>query len=302
MTDSLAGYLRHVAALNPELPGPIYPWRIDGQVVGWLNAGHAERLHAAGGLFEQRADGLWLSPGLAGFEARSAALAKLVTALAGEGRIHPPMGEYYPVTAGERHQALCRLDRSAASFFGVRAFGQHLNGFVRDGDQLLMWLGRRAQDRLIYPGRLDNLVAGGLPHAVSLANNLAKECHEEAGMSETLARQARPVSVVNYNGASAHGLKPDVLYCYDLELPADFEPVNTDGEVEVFQLLPIAEVARLVRDTDEFKLNCNLVIADFLVRHGHIGPEQPGYVDLVTGLRPQPGGSFAARCDGPSKG
>jgi 8-oxo-dGTP pyrophosphatase MutT (NUDIX family) len=301
-TDSLAGYLRHVAALNPVMTDPIYPWLIDDQVVGWLSADHAERLAAAGGLFEKYADGLRLSSGLAGFAARSAALAELVAALAEEGRIHPPMGEHYPVTAGERHQALCKLDRTAASFFGVRAFGQHLNGFVRDGDQLLMWLGRRARDRLIYPGRLDNLVAGGLPHGVGLASNLVKECYEEAGMPEALARQARPVSVVNYNGISGRGLKPDVLYCYDLELPADFEPVNTDGEVEDFQLLPLAEVARLVRDTDEFKLNCNLVIADFLVRHGHIAPEQPGYVDLVTGLRPRPGGSFAARGGGPSKG
>lgn len=296
MIDHLAGYQRHVATLNPVPSDPIYSWGINGQTVGWLSAAAAERLASVAGLFEQRPDGFWLASGLGDFAMRSAALAELVGELAEEGRIYPPMGEYYPVTAGERDQALCQLDRTAASFFGVRAFGQHLNGYVRDGDQLLMWLGRRARDRLIFPGCLDNLVAGGLPHGVDLVTNLVKECYEEAGMSEALARQARPVGVVNYNGASARGLKPDVLYCYDLELPADFQPVNTDGEVEDFHLLPIAEVARLVRETDEFKLNCNLVIADFLVRHGHIGPEQPGYLDLVTGLRPQPGGSFAARC------
>lgn len=122
-------------------------------------------------------------------------------------------------------------------------------------------------------------------------------------MPAELAARARPVSVVNYNAVSARGLKPDVLYCYDLELPADFAPVNTDGEVEEFQLLPIDEVARLVRDTDEFKPNCNLVIADFLVRHGQISPQQPGYLDLLTGLRPRPGGSFAAGCgQDPSRG
>jgi len=295
MAEDLSGYLRHVTALNPSLQEPIYAWSIDDRVVGWLTAAARERILAARGLFNERGGRLQLAVELDSFESRSAALAELVTELAAEGRIHVPLGEDYPVTAGDRDQALCRLDRAAAGFFGVRAFGQHLNGYVRDGRQCLMWVGRRARDRLIYPGRLDNLVAGGLPHGIGLMDNLAKECFEEAGMPGALARQARPVSTVTYNGSSARGLKPDVLYCYDLELPADFIPGNTDGEVESFQLLPLDEVARLVRDTDEFKLNCNLVIIDFLVRHGWITPEQPGYLELVTGLRPRPGAGFAAR-------
>lgn len=296
MSDALAGYLRHVAALNPRPEGPIFHWTIDGRVVGWLTAAARERLAAARGLFQEQAAGLALVPELADFAARSAALAPLVDELAAEQRIHAPLGEYYPVTAGNRDRALCRLDRSAAAFFGIRAFGQHLNGYVRDGDRLLMWLGRRARDRLIFPGRLDNLVAGGLPHGIGLMDNLVKECQEEAGMPEALARRARPVGSVTYNAVSRRGLKPDVLYCYDLELAADFRPRNTDGEVEEFQLLPIEEVARLVRETDEFKLNCNLVIVDFLIRHGVLGPDQPGYLDLVTGLRPRLGSAFDARC------
>jgi hypothetical protein len=70
-----------------------------------------------------------------------------------------------------------------------------------------------------------------------------------------------------------------------VELSPDFEPQNTDGEVESFTLLPLEEVARLVRDTDEFKLNCNLVIIDFLLRHGYLAPEHEEYLDLATGLR-----------------
>ncbi len=58
-----------------------------------------------------------------------------------------------------------------------------------------------------------------------------------------------------------------------------------DGEVESFMRLPIAEVADLVANTDEFKDNCNLVIIDFLIRHGHIVPEQPGYLALLAGMR-----------------
>jgi hypothetical protein len=90
---------------------------------------------------------------------------------------------------------------------------------------------------------------------------------------------------VSYCRASETGLKPDVMLCYDLELPEDFAPRNTDGEVESFALLPAAEVARLVRDTGEFKLNCNLVVIDFLIRHGILTPDEPDYIALVQGLR-----------------
>lgn len=31
------------------------------------------------------------------------------------------------------------------------------------------------------------------------------------------------------------GLKPDVLFCYDLQLPADFVPKPQDGEVGVVE-------------------------------------------------------------------
>ena len=81
------------------------------------------------------------------------------------------------------------------------------------------------------------------------------------------------------------GGKEDVLYVYDLELPMDFTPRNTDGEVEAFMRLPLAEVAALVHDTDEFKLNCNLVIIDFLIRHGLLPPDHDDYLSLVSGLR-----------------
>jgi hypothetical protein len=76
------------------------------------------------------------------------------------------------------------------------------------------------------------------------------------------------------------------MYVYDLDLPRDFAPSPFDGEVEDFRLLPIAEVAEIVRTSlDAFKFNCSLVVIDFLIRHGLIAPDDPDYFDLVTGLR-----------------
>jgi 8-oxo-dGTP pyrophosphatase MutT (NUDIX family) len=258
---------------------------VAGQVVGWVRPALAGALLEYPEVFKVSEQWLELRPELDDFHARSAALAEVGRLLGARGVVTPPMGELYPVTPGGRDQALCVMDRAVAAWFGVRAFGQHLNGYVRTGQGICMWLGRRARDRLIFPGRLDNMVAGGLPWGVTLAENLEKECMEEAGVSATLARQAVPVGLVSYNRVAERGYRPDVLYCYDLELSPGFEPRNTDGEVESFSLVPIDEVARLVRETDEFKLNCNLVIVDFLIRHGYIEPHDPDYLALTMGLR-----------------
>lgn len=60
-----------------------------------------------------------------------------------------------------------------------------------------------------------------------------KECWEEAGVPGELAAAAAPVGFVSYVSMSDEGLKPDVLFCYDLQLPADFVPIPQDGEVGV---------------------------------------------------------------------
>ena len=80
-----------------------------------------------------------------------------------EGSISHFHGERYPVTPDSRDRALCVIDRAAAPYFGIHAFGQHVNGFVRDRGRIKMWIGRRSADRRQFPSKLDNMAAGGLP-------------------------------------------------------------------------------------------------------------------------------------------
>ena len=51
-----------------------------------------------------------------------------------------------------------------------------------------------------------------------------KECQEEASIPRELAQRAQSVGAVSYSSEQAEGLKRDVLFCYDLELPDSFEP------------------------------------------------------------------------------
>lgn len=160
-----------------------------------------------------------------------------------------------------------------------------MNGYVEKDGQKYLWLGKRSEVKPTYPGMLDHLVAGGLPHGISCEKNIVKECEEEAGIPYSISRKAIPVGAVSYMDIDGQRFKRDVLFCYDLKLPEDFVPKNEDGEVESFRLVPVTDVAKIIMSTDLFKANCNLVITDFLFRHGYIRPECFGYLKLLQNLR-----------------
>jgi 8-oxo-dGTP pyrophosphatase MutT (NUDIX family) len=279
-------YLDHIHACNNADLSTFLPWRVGGVQVGWLGAAFAERLCAPGGVFQRRGDAVYLADTLRTPDARSAAVADVLATLRAENGVPRLHGEAYRVVTGWGAPELLVLDRGAASQFGIRCFGVHLNGFVRRADGGLdLWIAERAHDRMVEPGKLDNLVAGGLPSGLSVRENLVKECAEEAGLLPELTAQAVPVGALSYTMQKAGGVKPDVMFLYDLELADDFVPVNQDGEVHAFRRMAVEEVAEIVRTSDRFKFNCNLVIIDFLIRHGLIDPDSPDYVAIVCGLR-----------------
>ena len=277
-------YIKRINACNTARINDFIPFKIGDLQVGWLSSRFADQLTEWPDIFHRDESSVQLNENIREFKQRSEVLDKVIHTLVQKNVITTYLNEPYPVTAGDRSEAVMTMDRSAVSFFGIRSFGQHLNGYVKKNNGIHLWIARRARDRYIAPGKLDNIVAGGLPWHISLEENLIKECAEEAGMDELLARQAIPTGTVSYLAESKNGIKPDTLYCYDIELPDDFIPVCTDGEVESFELMPVSKVMEIIRDTDEFKLNCNLVIIDFLIRHGLLDPDQAGYAELVRKL------------------
>ena len=279
-------YRERIRACNTYDLSRFIPFVIGSCAVGWVNKEFAKKLSNVSMWISADAEMVTLQADEPTFEARSEALRLLSETLKQKGLIERIHGEPYPVAGERRDEPMALIDRASAPYFGIRAYGQHLNGYVGQGRDMAMWIGRRAQDKGHAPGKLDQIVAGGLPYGISLQENLLKECDEEANIPRELALQAQPVGTVTYCAERAHGLKPDTLFCYDLELPADFLPRCNDGEVDEFLLLPVDEVAALVFETTEFKMNCNLVIIDFLIRHGILGPDEPDYSCLVSALHP----------------
>lgn len=279
--------LDRIRECNDWDPSRFRPFMVCDQAVGLVRDDVLADLGRHDGVLQVGEDVVRLDPALPDEDARTAALEPVVADLSARGRLLPLVSESYPVSSRYGDAPLLRLERAALPVFGVRAHGVHLNGWVRrDDGGVDMWVARRARDKPTYPGMLDNMVAGGQPHGLGVRENLAKECAEEAAIPAELAAEAVATGAVWYRHEHARGLKDDVLFLFELELPRDFEPRPVDGEVESFELWPLDEVLHTAATTHDFKFNCPLAIIDFALRRGHIGPEHPEFLELVAGLRP----------------
>jgi 8-oxo-dGTP pyrophosphatase MutT (NUDIX family) len=254
-----AGFLRHIAACRSAvLPGERVAFQIGAVAVGWLAPAFAARLERCPEI-RREADALSrLDPG---------ALPDLARELAAEG-YYRWRDEAFDVRASAEAPVLAQLDRGAVPAFGVLALGVHVNGLVRRPDGLHLWIARRAADKALDPGKLDHITAGGVPSGLTPADTLVKEAQEEAAIPAALSRAARPVGEIGYAMDRPEGLRRDHLYCYDLDLPADFVPHAADGEVAGFELWPIRRAAEAVAGSEVFKFNVNLVLIDLFIRTG----------------------------------
>ena len=265
------------------------PFVANGVRVGSIRRDRIELLRAYPDIFEVSESGIALSPKLATPKARSAAILPVVRALQEQRLVRHRRDEFYPVVAVEDRKletpVLFEIERSAVPFFGIRAFGIHVNGFMREDSGYSLWLGRRAKNALVHPKKLDNMVAGGLPVGLTPFENMIKEAGEEAKLPPEVAKTAEACGHISYCVETPEGLGPATMFIFDLEVPREFEPENADGEIGYFELLPVHDVLRLVEEGRELKPNSNLVIIDFCFRHGILTPAYREYGVIEAGLR-----------------
>lgn len=281
-------FLDRVRACARFDPGDYRPFVVCGETVGFVEPEFGALLAAFPEVFQWTGGRLELSSTLKAADERTVAVDHVLRQLRARGLFGGWRDEPYPVLSGRQETALLTIERAAVPRFGLVASGVHVNGFVRSETGLQMWVGRRSLTKPTAPGKLDQIVAGGRPAGYTVQETLIKEAAEEASLPERLIRSAQAVGAITYATRQPEGLRRDVLYLYDLELPGDFAPVNTDDEIAAFELWPIAKVIETVRDTDAFKFNCALVVIDFLMRHGYLDPDNADYVALAEGLRSLP--------------
>ncbi len=251
---------RHWAACNNAvLPGGRQRLLLAGQAVGWVTPAVATALG-------ERDGALVAGNGAVDLPDLVSAAATLTTLGFCRHR-----GEAFDVRAMPDGPVLGTVDRGALPVFGLYALGVHLNGLVRRADGPWLWVARRAADKLLDPGKLDHLVAGGVSAGMTAWQTLVKEAAEEAALPAALVDQAISAGHLDYAMERAEGLRRDRLYIYDLWLPESFVPRPDDGEVAGFELWPLPDVLDRVRRTDDFKFNVNLVLIDLFRRFGLLG-------------------------------
>jgi len=278
-------YLRHLEACNRFDPERFLPLLLAGRRVGFVRRDNARLLEAFPRIFRLSADAVALADTIAGPAAATEAFGEATDGLIRAGVVKPRRHELFAITDGWGGPLLFELDRGMIEFFGARAYAVHLNGWRPGAEGPELWIAKRAMTKAMAPGQLDNMVAGGLGAGYTAWETMVKETGEEAGIPEALALGAHAAGAIRYRIELPDGMRDEVLFVYDIQLPVDFVPRNTDGEVEDFRLLPAHECLRLVRETDRFKYDVNLVLIDFGLRHGLIVPEAPDYLALIDGLR-----------------
>ena len=277
---SFADRIRHCNSYDPARAMPLWA---GGHRVGWLRRDNAEVLARHRDVFAiDRDSARLLATG--GADTVSRAVDEVVEALVADRLVPKWRNETFDVAPRWGEPPIFWLDRGAVPFFGVRAYGVHLNGYRRDGDRYSLWIGKRASNKQVAPGKLDNMVAGGIGNGYGAAATLAKEAEEEAAIPAALIARAVPAGGLTYRMETKPGIRDDVMFVYDLEVPDDFTPTNGDGEIAGFELMPLSLILERIRTTNDFKFNVNLVILDFAVRHGVLRPDDPEYLDVANGL------------------
>jgi len=277
-------YLQKIIHCNTYNPEKYIPFVIDGKILGFPQKVFAKELIRWKNVFYIEHNKLHLNPSLSSPKLRTQACEPVMQALHIEGVIDSWVGEPYSVNLEYGETPHFLIERAAVTFMGLRGFGIHINGLVQKKDGIYIWIARRTKDKPFWPGMLDQMVAGGQPAGIGRMQNVIKESAEEANIPKQLAEKSKFVSEIHYRGETHRGMNVDTLFNYDLWLPEDFIPENTDGEVDEFILISIEEMIRLTDETNEFKDNCNLVNIDLLIRLGAINNSHPDYNEITRKL------------------
>ena len=257
------------------------PFAIGAERVGWIRRTDAALLARWPDVFEIDGERVAMSPKYDNLSARSAAFGAVIGALAAEGRIPGWRNETYAIRNAFDAPPLAFIERAASRFFGTMTWAVHLNGIVEyRGRAPQLWIARRSETKATDPGRLDNVVAGGIGWGFGVEETIVKECWEEAGIAADLARRAQPGRTVHVLQSLPEGTQAEQVFVYDLALPEDFVPHNQDGEVGEHRLASIDETARWIED-GAMTVDASLATLDCLLRRRWIDEEACEGIDAI---------------------
>ncbi len=225
--------------------------------IGSVEAGLAEQMRKAG-LPLHAAASQWRV--VAPLDASLAVIAKWLHAngLGGHWR-----NELLPVS-DERFEPLGAIERAAVRPLGITTFAVHLIAASADGG---VWVQQRAWDKATDPGLWDTTMGGQVGAGESIAEALARETWEEAGLTLAQLPDVRKVDRIQFRRPVAEGYLVEYIDVFEAMLADAVTPQNQDGEVQSFECL--ARDALLERLLGEaFTLEAAVILAAWLQRRG----------------------------------
>jgi len=262
---SISERLRSVRMFDPSR---FARFVVDGEVLGHVREDFLPHLAQFPEIFATVNAGVTFRPELRTDKDRSAAMAEVARKLAAGGLLSRWRNETYDIAAAADAPRKFVLERAAVRFFGYRARAVHINGLADSPGGTRMWVARRAHDKAIDPGMLDNMVGGGLASGLSIDETVVNESWEEAGIPASIAASARPSGTVEICREVPDGLHIETIYVFELVLPEGLTPSNQDGEVAEFHSMRLTEVLQALDGDAPFTADAGLVALHCLSRRG----------------------------------
>lgn len=264
MMSAPRGLQWHALAEARKQQRPRRAFVVDGERVGSVDESHLAALQPWARWIEVRAQAVVLT---AEPPEREAVFTEVNARLHELGLIRAWRNEPFPLLSPTSGRAMAVFERASARFWGTLTLGAHCNGWVAgpDGQPGAMWIARRSHTKATDPGKLDNLVGGGVPFGQTPWEALLREGFEEAGLNRSRMSRATPGRVIELDRDVPEGRQFERLHVFDLQLLEGECPVNQDGEVAEVGLWPLHHTCAAAA-TDEMTVDAALVTLDFLLR------------------------------------
>jgi 8-oxo-dGTP pyrophosphatase MutT (NUDIX family) len=198
---------------------------------------------------------------------RDAAMAEINAALRAAGAVRGWRNEAITLWSPDGRRPLAVIERASARFWGTLTLGAHCNGYCVDGSGRIsdLWIARRSPTKTTDPGKLDNLIGGGVGLGQTPEQALLREAGEEAGLGAPDLGARERGRIIAIERDVVEGLQVERIHVFDLELPSGRCPVNRDGEVADFRCVPIDE-ALAIAAGGQMTVDASLVTLDFALR------------------------------------
>ncbi|MEQ1807736.1 MAG: NUDIX domain-containing protein [Burkholderiaceae bacterium] len=225
--------------------------------IGSVEASLAERMRI-NGLPLHAAASAWRVAG-----PLDASLAGIAQWLHVNGLSGPWRNELLPVT-GQCFEPLGAIERAAVRPLGITTFAVHLIAARADGS---VWVQQRARDKATDPGLWDTTMGGQVGAGESIADALARETWEEAGLTLAQLPDLRKVDRTEFRRPVSEGYLVEHIDVFEATLADAVIPQNQDGEVQGFECLALdALLERLL--SEAFTLEAAVILAAWLQRRG----------------------------------